>query len=292
MDFNNKELDTENHFDTIVAHNHERATNTAEQLRNHSFVHSGEPFVGQDLIEAIKRSFVESLINRLLTLQHHSSSNGVEGIVEGHDNSSRSRDCNETGDCAKGSFVFGVGVHVLDLLKASELAGTVDESTRNGHAPARVQPSDSLIFHGCHDAVSNSRELGLSFSKVRRKTSSGKIERVANCVGNSPGQTAGEEFHSKALPEILRGVLGEGIVEEVVECKSRALLGGIAEAVHQVASPKGTEALLCVHAPEAVSNSVVSLDFSRDDVRVGVHGLQQQLDSLDRSHDGFTDGAD
>jgi len=111
----------------------------------------------------------------------------------------------------------------LDLLEASELSGAVHEGTSDGHTPAGVQTSDSLVLHGGHNAVRDSRKLGLSLSKIRGKTGAGKIEGVADGVGDGSGQTTREELHSKSFPEFLRRVLREGLVEEIVEGERRTL---------------------------------------------------------------------
>ncbi len=122
-------LNSQNELDSVVADNDQRATDSSEQFRDHSLVHSLGPFFLHHLDKAINSPLVDSLSHRLLRLEHHASSDSVEGVVEGHNHSSSHSDRAERGDRSISTLVILPGIEVLDLLEAPKLAGSVDEST-------------------------------------------------------------------------------------------------------------------------------------------------------------------
>ena len=69
-------------------------------------------------------------------------------------------------------------------------------------------------------------------------------------------------------------ILGEDLVQVVVEGERRPLLRRVAQAVDEVSTPEGSDTLLGGHSAERLTNAGVALDLAADDVRVGVcaHG--------------------
>ena len=59
----------------------------------------------------------------------------------------------------------------------------------------------------------------------------------------------------------------------------------------EVAAPEGLDALLCSDAPEGVDDAGVGPNLATDDVRVRVHGLEQELLALQRSEHSCSGGA-
>ena len=68
------------------------------------------------------------------------------------------------------------------------------------------------------------------------------------------------------------------------------LCGEIADHIDRVATPESREALLGRDAGEAVDNARVPRHFARDNLRVGVLRLDEELDALNRRRRGFCDG--
>jgi len=290
---NKENLQAPNLLDAIVRDNNEGPSDTAEQLRDHSLVHAGSSLLPEDFLEAVDGALVEALGHGLLRLKHHTTTHCVEGVVERHDNGTCSGHGAEGRDGTKGPLIVLVRVQILDLLEATQLAGTVDEGTHDGDRPPGVQTRETLLTDSRDDAVNNAVELALALAQVRCETGTGKVERVADSVGDTSSKTAGEELDTKALPKLgLAIVIGEHVVEGVIEGQCGTLLRRISQAIDHVTTPECSEALFIVHSREAVADAVVASNLSADDVRVGVHGLQKQLDAFHRGHDGLGHSSD
>jgi hypothetical protein len=246
----------------------------------------------EDGFEAVNGTLVEAVGDGLFGLEHHTTADGVEGVVEGHDDGTGSGDSDEGGDGSEGTLVLLVGVQVLDLGEASELTSTVDEGTNDGDGPAGVETSDTLGLDGGGDAVTNSGELGLAGTDVGGEAGTGEIEGVADGVGDGTSAATGGELGAEGLPEVGLGVvLGEDlVVDEIVEGEGGTLLGSITEAVDEVTSPEGFNTLFGGDTLEAVKDTIEALDLSADDIRVGVHSLEEELDTFDGGHGGLGDG--
>ena len=81
-------------------------------------------------------------------------------------------------------------------------------------------------------------------------------------------------------------------IDPIVECERAALLGGVAQAVDEIAPPEGFGALLGVDPSGAVDDPVVGSLGPVEDVGVALHGLEEEFDALDGGHEGFGEGAD
>ena len=67
--------------------------------------------------------------------------------------------------------------------------------------------------------------------------------------------------------------LGEKLLDVVLEGEVEGLGGEVTDAVGDVSAPEGTEALLRVHAGEAVADAGVAGDLPGDNLGVGILGL-------------------
>jgi hypothetical protein len=285
-------LQIEDNLNAVISDDDDGATNTTEEFGDETLVETLGTFLLEDGGEAVDGTLVEALGDGLLGLEHHTTADGVEGVVEGHDDGTGGGDSDEGGDSAEDTLVLLVGVEVLDLGEAAELTSTVDEGASDGDGPAGVETGDTLGLDGGHDAVQDAVELGLAGADVGGEAGAGEVEGVADGVGDGAGETASDELGGEGLPELGLGVvLGEDlVVDEIVEGEGGTLLGSVAEAVDEVTTPEGADTLLGGDTLQAVHDTVVALDLSADDIRVGVHGLEEELDTLDGGHGGLGDG--
>src|SRR3989338_7768574 len=200
-----KWLDSEDDLDAIVGDDDEGATNTTEELGDHALVHALGAFALEDLEETVDGALVDTLGDGLLGLEHHATTDGVEGVVEGHDGGTGGGDGEERGDTAEDSLVVGIGVHVLDLLEAAELTSTVDEGAEDGHGPAGVEAGDPLLADGGGDAVGDARELALADADVGGETGASKVKGVADGLGDGTNPTTNQQIGSELLQLSLLG---------------------------------------------------------------------------------------
>jgi hypothetical protein len=110
----------------------------------------------------------------------------------------------------------------------------------------------------------------------------GVVEGVHDGQGARAGEAARGHVHQEEEGEVLLGVgLGEEGFDGVLEGEVERLRGEVSQHVDEVSSPEGGKTLLGVHAAEAVGDAGVSCDLSGLDQRVGVLGLDYELDTLD-----------
>ena len=285
-------LEVEDNLDAVIGDDDEGTTNTTEEFGDETLVETLHAFLGDDLGEAVEGAGVEAFGLGLFGLEHHTTADGVEGVVEGHDDGTGGGDGDEGGDGTEHTLVLLVGVHVLDLGEATELTSTVDEGTSDGDGPAGVETGDTLGLDGGDDAVHDTVELGLAGADVGGEAGTGEVEGVADGVGDGTSGTTSGELAEEGHHEVSLGVvLGEDlVVDEIVEGEGGTLLGSIAEAVDEVTTPEGLDTLFGGDTLEAVDGTVVTLDLSGDDIRVGVHSLEEELDTFDGGHGGLGDG--
>jgi len=280
-------------FNTFVDDNDHNTTETTEDLREEALVHTGQTFLLHDLSGAVDTVLVQAVSGGLLGLQHETTTNGIEGVVEGEDSGTGSSGDDDSGSETDETLVLGVGVQTHDGSIQTELTSTVNEGTSNGDSGTTVQTLETLLLDGLGEAVPDTVELTLTGLQVRGQTGTGEIHRVAHNHSGSTTQTTSHKIVQEEHGELLVLVLlGEDGLEKVVEGEGGTLLGGITQAVHEVTTPESSNTLLGGDTPEAVANTSVRLDLARDDLGVGVHGLHQNFDTLHRGHDGLGDGSD
>merc|ERR1719271_305479 len=285
-------LQAEHDLDAIVHHDHNGATHTTEELGDEALVHACGTLGLQHLEEAVNGALVETLGGWLLGLEHHATTHGVEGVVEGHHGRTGSGGGTEGGDNTNHALVLVPWVEALDLAVETELTGAVHEGTRDRGPDATVETTNTLLLHGLHDAVHDAVEGLLGATDVGSEAGTGKVHGVADDVSRGTGATAGHEVGSHSTPEVgLAIVLRENTLDGIVQRKRGTLLGSVAQAVDEVTTPERGNTLLGGNATAAVGDAGVPGHLTRDNLGVGVLGLHQDLDALHRRHDGLDEGA-
>ena len=147
----------------------------------------------------------------------------------------------------------------------------------------------SILGQDLLEAVDETVELALTTgTDISSETGTGEIERVDHGEGSGTSSTTGQTVADEELAGVGLGIVRvENRLVEVLEGEVESLGGEVSDDVSQVTSPEGTEALLLDDSLEAVTNTVVSV-LGLDGLG-GVLHLEEQLDSLDRGHDGLRD---
>merc|ERR1719164_393370 len=109
------------------------------------------------------------------------------------------------------------------------------------------------------------------------------VERVDDAQRERAGEAARGHVDREEAREVGLGrELGEHRLDRVLERKVERLRREVAHDVHEVAAPERADALLARDAREAVADARVARDLARDDARVRVLRLDDELDALDR----------
>ena len=278
-------------LDTLVNDDDHDTTESTEDLGEETLVQSVETLVLHDLASTVDTILVQTVSGGLLGLQHETTTDGVEGVVEGEDSGTSSGGDDDGGAETLQSLVLGVGVQTHDGTVQTELTSTVDEGTSNGDGGTTVQTGNTLFLDGLGETVVDTVELTLTGLQIRGKTGTSEIHGVAHNHGSSTSQTTSHQVVDQVHHELgVLVLLGEDGLEEVVEGEGGTLLGSVTQAVHEVTTPESSHTLFSSDALEAVTDASVRLDLTGDDLGVGVHGLHQNLDTLHGGHDGLGDG--
>ena len=91
---------------------------------------------------------------------------------------------------------------------------------------------------------------------VGGEAGTGEVKRVDEAKGNGGSGTTGGDVHGEGSTEVgLGGVLGELLLDSVLEGKVASLGGEVTKYVHGVTTPESTDTLLGGHTGEAVDDT-------------------------------------
>ncbi len=221
----------------------------------------------------------------LLRLHLQAAADGVEGVGNVCSADSSELGARKLGGNAASGALLLPGVDGVEGVVHAKVCATEGHDTDDGYAKAVVEGEDTLGALGSlGEAVNEAVELLLARAYIGSKTGTSVIQRVDDAKGASACKTAGSNVDSKNLSELgILVVLGEESLDGVLEGKVECLGGEVPDDVHAVTSPECLEALLLVHAGEAVDDASVSGNLAADDLRVSILGLDDKLDALDGS---------
>ena len=247
---------SEDDLQAVVEDDDHDSAETTEDLGERTLVHTGHTLGGEHLAGAVDTRLVLALLLGQVRLEHHAAAHGVERVVERQDDRTGQGTNDDGRDETLDALVLLVRVEAHDGSEETELSSTVHERTGDGHSGTTVQTDDTLLLDSLGQAVHDAVELALTGGKVGSKASTGVVKRVADDHGGTSTETTGQQVGTEVLGELLvLVVLGEQVLEEIVEGKSGTLLGSVAKAVHKVATPEGTDTLLSADAGEAVHDA-------------------------------------
>merc|ERR1719351_15589 len=253
---------------SVVEHQHQGSADTPERVGNEPLVQaSSNALLRGDLLQAISGALVDVLLNWLHCLHLETPADGIEGIADtsAHNDGGLCR--RKRGGEAQQASVVLPRVEAHDGVEGTELEATVRDDSSEGHAETSVEGKEALgASSRLFEAIEQTVEGLLSRANIRSKARSGVVQRIHDRQTACCCQTTRRHVHSEEHAEILlRAVLREHFIDRIRE----------------VASPEGRGALLAVNARETIPDAGVARHLSASDLRIGILGLNHQLDALD-----------
>ena len=276
-------------LDLTVQDQHDSGSDSAEGVGSGALEKSGGTLVLHDLGEAVHGALVQPLVLRLLGLHLQASADGVERVrsVTGSDGGGLGD--GELGGKADDALLLSPGVDAGKGVVHTEVHTSVRDDTHHGDTEAVVKASNTRgALGGLDEAVSKAVEGLLLATDIGSKSGTSIVKRVHNGQRTGTGKTTGSHVGQEEQTELLlRVVSGEQVLESILESEVERLGREVTDHVGEVTSPEGAQALLLVHAGEAVANASVASNLTRLDHGVSILGLDDKLHSLDRSSGGL-----
>lgn len=185
-----------------------------------------------------------------------------------------------------------VGVQSGEGIKETKVNSTVGDDSNDGNTDSVVKTTNTGGGNSLLQAVGKAVELLLSRSNIGGETCTGVVKGVDDGEGSSSSKTSRGHVDGKELGKL--GVLvclGKEALNSVFECEVESLGGEVTDNVGEVSTPEGSDSLLLGHAGEAVDDAGVTGDLPGDNLRIGVLGLDEELDTLDGGGAGLGHGS-
>lgn len=279
--------------DFRVQHKDHGSSNSTKSVGTGSLEEGRSSFILHNLGEAVKGSAVDPFGLRLFRLHLKTTTDGIEGVrgISGSNGgrlgAGKLRGCTE-----QTIFILLVGVESRESIEQTKVNSTVGNDPDNGNSNTVVKTSDTRALNRLGETVDETVELLLSSTDIRGKTGTGVIQGVYDHEGTSTGKTSGSHVDGKERKEILVLVdLGEHGLNGILEGEVEGLGREVTNNIRHVTTPEGSNTLFGSDPGEAVDNTSVSGDFSRDNLGVGILGLDQKLHTLDRGSGGLGNGS-
>merc|ERR1711899_11057 len=256
---------------------------TSENVSTSTFHHGHETFVLQNLSTAIDGTVV---FNTTTTGHHHSSSDGIDWVGSQTRNNG-DRPTEEEGD-KSGSRV--ANNDWFQRIVKSKVQTSVDEDTDARDDETSVETSNTIRSQSL--LVNIDQTVVLSFTifsfGIVSQSGSGKVQRVDNSQGHGTSKTTRSDVGGEFLP--LWGGFwgGKSGFDGIFEGKVKSLGWEVSEDVGEVTSPEWSDTFGGQSSFAAIHNTIVwFVKSSLFDHFILV--LDEELDSLDWSGDGFGD---
>jgi len=233
-------------LDLAVEDEDHGGTSAAKDVGAGTLEEGGDTFFCADLLEAVGGSLVNAVFDLLFGLHLQSTANSVEGVGDksGHDDGELS--AGPLRGNADETDILGVGVEANEGVVQTELHTTVRDDTGDRDSETVVEGQDALgTISGLLEAVTEAIEGLLARSDISGQTSTSVVQRVDNAQRTGTGETTRGEVDAEEVPEFgLGAVLGEATLDGVLEGKVEGLRGEVPQAVGEVTTPEGADALL------------------------------------------------
>mmetsp|Transcript_16361 Transcript_16361/g.35559 ORF Transcript_16361/g.35559 Transcript_16361/m.35559 type:complete len:369 (-) Transcript_16361:25-1131(-) len=272
-------------LDLVVQDQHDSATHTTKDVGEGTLEEGTDALVLGDLHHSVDGARVKLLLGA--SAHHQPTTDSVEGVRD--DTGSVGHNLGHQELEHERRVVGEEGI--LSGIVQTEISATVHDDTLDGHTEALVQRHGAGGLGNLAQAVEQTVELtALAGADIGGETGTGEIKGVHDQEGGGTGETTGSHLDAEELPEVgLGAVGGEQCLNGVLEGKVERLGGEVTHDVGDVAAPEGGNTLLGSHAAEAVDDAGVAGDLARDNLGVGVLGLDQELDTLNGSSHGLGD---
>mmetsp|Transcript_44586 Transcript_44586/g.88108 ORF Transcript_44586/g.88108 Transcript_44586/m.88108 type:complete len:390 (+) Transcript_44586:1066-2235(+) len=236
-------------LDLVVHNQHQRPPGSTKDVGPGALEECPRSLLGEDFAPAVDcGSVLEGLSLGLSSHHHHASTDGVEGIRD--DTGSSSHSLSDTPLEEEVCLLLISKEHSLGGIVQTEVGSSVNNNSLHGDAESLVERPHTAC--PCHlgEAVIQSGELSLgSALHIRRQAGTGKVEGIHNAQRCGPGKTSRGHVGSEETPELsLRVVLGEKVLEEVLESEVEGLSREVSDDVGHVSSPQRGHTLL-LHKP-------------------------------------------
>ena len=261
------------------------SSNSTEGVGTSSLEKGANTFILHDLSEAVSSSLVDPFFLGLFRLHLKTTTDGVEGVgsVSGGNGGNLGAD-KLGGGTQETIFVLLVRVVSREGIEETEVDSTVGDDTDNGDSDTVVESGRTSRLDSLGQTVQQTVELLLSSTDIRSKTSTGVVERVNNHQRSGTSQTTRGHVDHEEFGEfsVLVGLREHGL-DGILKGKVESLGGEITDDVGQVSTPESLNSLFLGHTDKAVDNTSVTGNFSADNLRVSILGLDEELHTLDRS---------
>jgi hypothetical protein len=155
--------------------------------------------------------------------------------------------------------VLGIRQRTASCVVATEVGGTVDDDTLNGHAEATVQSSDAIGFHGLLETIDQAVVLTIccSLTDISTQASTGVIQWIDEAEGGGSSCTTGSQVSEEVAPELclLVNTAQEDLFVDILEGEVKGLSREISDDVGQVSAPEGSETLFLWNTDEAIDDA-------------------------------------
>merc|ERR1712054_40737 len=276
-------------LELIVQHEHHGGSNGTESVGTRTLEEGGDTLVLKDLAEAVSGSPVHPLLLGLLGLHLQTTTNSVEGVGRVTSGNGSYLCDGELGQHTLNTEGVLEWVALTERIVHTEVYSAVRDDTNNRHSETVVKGKGSLgSLGGLHEAIQQTVEITGSRADIRCKTGTSVIEGVDNGQATSSRETTRCHLDEEELTELLFGVVArEDLLDDVLEGKVEGLGRDISDNVGQVTTPESSDTLLAGHTGEAVNDTSVASELTRANSRIGILGLDNELDTLDRGCDSL-----
>lgn len=155
--------------------------------------------------------------------------------------------------------VLRVGQRTAGCVVATEVCGTVDDDTLNGHAETTVQANGTIGLQCLLDTVDQTVVLTVSsaFTNISTQTSTGVIQWIDEAEGSGTSCTTGSQVSEEVTPELclLVNTAQEDLFVDVLEGEVEGLSREVSDDVGQVSTPESFETLFLWNTDEAIDDA-------------------------------------
>ena len=155
--------------------------------------------------------------------------------------------------------VLRVGQRSTSSVVTTEVCGTVDDDTLNGHAETTVQANGTIGLQCLLDTVDQTVVLTVSsaFTNISTQTSTGVIQWVDEAEGSGTSCTTGSQVSEEVAPELclLVNTAQEDLFVDILEGKVEGLSREVSDDVGQVSTPESLETLFLWNTDEAIDDA-------------------------------------
>jgi len=268
---------------TVIQDQHKGGTDTSEGVCNEALVDTcSDALLCCNLLETINCSVVDVLLLWQLSLHLEAATDGIEWVTDAGTSNDRRLSGKEGGDEAEDTLVILVWVQSTKCVECTELEATVwDDShkrdTETSIETCRAQWASSCLLQAVNQAI----EGLLAAADIRCETGTCIVQRVDDAQASSCSHTTGGHVDCKEHAELfLWAVLGEHVLEGILERQVEGLSWEVTDAIGGIPSPECANTLLGCDAAEAINNARVPFDFTTADQWVGILGLNEELHTL------------